>query len=203
MIRSRQLALIVIAVTAIAMPASAQTAMELGGFGGYTPSVTLEEHAGSLTDLKLRGEFTWGINGTRFLTPHWGVEIVFTQQASALETVTEDGAGDLYSIGIAQLHANLVYQLGDEQARLRPYVFGGAGATFFSARDLDSSTKASFGLGGGVKYFPWQTVGLRGQLRYKPTWLNDDPGAAICDPFGFCQGWVMPLEFTAGISVRF
>jgi opacity protein-like surface antigen len=196
-------AAIALALTSIALPASAQPAMELGGFGGYTPSVTLDEHSAVFTDLKLRGEFTWGINGTRFLTPHWGAEIVFTQQASALETVTEDGAGDLYRIGIGQLHANLVYQFGDVAARLRPFVFGGAGATFFSARDLESSTKASFGVGGGVKYFPWQTVGLRGQIRYKPTWVNDDPDAAMCDPFGFCQGWLMPIEFTAGVLIRF
>ena len=203
MIRAIRHAVIAFALASIAVPASAQTSMELGGFGGYTPSVTLDEHAAVLTDLKLRGEFTWGIQGTRFFTPNWGAEIVFTQQASALETVTDAGAADLYRIGIAQLHANLVYQFGVDQARLRPFVFGGAGATFFSARDLESSTKASFGFGGGVKYFPWQTVGLRGQLRYKPTWLNDDPDAAICDPFGFCQGWLMPIELTAGVSIRF
>ena len=83
-----------------------------------------------------------------------------------------------------------MYQFGADAARLRPFVFGGAGATFFSARDLETPPRPSFGIGGGVKYFPWQTVGLRGQFRYKPTWLNDDPDAAMCEPFGFCQAWL-------------
>ena len=130
---------------------------------------SLEQHALDLTDLRLRGGFTWGIQGARFFTPHWGAEIVFTQQASALEAVTPAGSADLYRITLAQLQANAVYQFGDDDAQWRPFVFGGAGATFFAARDLESATKASFGLGGGIKYFPWKTIGLRGQFRYKPT----------------------------------
>jgi hypothetical protein len=165
--------------------------------------VTLDEHAESLTDLKLRGEFTWGIQAAKFFTPRWGAEVVFTQQASALEAVVGDASADMYAITISQLHANLVYQFGEADARWRPFVFGGAGATFFSARDIESATKASIGLGGGVKYFPWQTIGFRGQFRYKPTWLNDDPDADMCEPFGFCQAWVMPIEFTAGVTIRF
>lgn len=82
-------------------------------------------------------------------------------------------------------------------------MFGGGGATFFAARDLESATKASFGVGGGIKYFPWKTIGVRGQVGYKPTWLNDDPEADLCEPFGFCQGDLRPVEISAGISIRF
>jgi len=128
---------------------------------------------------------------------------VFSQQASALEAMTPAGTGELYRITLAQLQANAVYQFGDSDAEWRPFVFGGAGATFFAARDLDSATKASFGLGGGIKYFPWKTIGLRGQFRYKPTWLNDDPDADLCEPFGFCQGYLRPIEISAGVSIRF
>ena len=158
-------------------------------FAGFTPGRRARSaRAPELTDLRVRGGFTWGIQGARFFTPQWGAEVVFTQQASALEGVTPAGTADLYRITLAQLQANVVYQFGADDARLRPFVFGGAGATFFAARDLESATKASFGLGGGIKYFPWPTIGLRGQFRYKPTWLNDDPESNFCDPFGFCQG---------------
>ncbi len=128
---------------------------------------------------------------------------MLTQQGSALEADTPAGPADFYRISIAQLHANVVYQFGAADARLRPFVFGGAGATFFDARDLDSASKASFGIGGGVKYFPWANVGLRGQFRYKPIWLNDDPESDLCAPFGFCQSWLKPIDVSAGVTIRF
>jgi outer membrane protein W len=203
MIRLARIGVLALLMTSIAVSASAQASNELTGFGGVTPAVSLDQHALNLTDLRLRGGFTWGIAGARFFTPNWGAEIVFSQQASALEAVTPAGSGDLYRMTLARLQADAVYQFGDGDAKWRPFMFGGAGATFFAARDLESATKASFGLGGGIKYFPWKTIGLRGQFRYKPTWLNDDPDAPLCEPFGFCQQYLRPIEITAGVSIRF
>ena len=203
MIRQALIATLGLLTMSIAATASEQSSIELSGFAGVTPAVSLDQHAPELTDLRLRGGFTWGIGGARFFTPNWGAEILFSQQASALEAVTPAGSADLYRITLGQLHANAVYQFGVNDAQWRPFMFGGVGATFFAARDLESSTKASFGLGGGIKYFPWKTIGVRGQVRYKPTWLNDDPDSDLCEPFGFCQGYLHPIEISAGVSIRF
>jgi Outer membrane protein beta-barrel domain len=203
MIRDVRIGVLGALMLSIAVSVSAQSSIELSGFAGITPAVSLEQHALNLTDLRLRDGFTWGIAGAAFFTPHWGAEIVFSQQGSALEAVTPAGEGDLYGITVGQLHANVVYQFGGGDATWRPFVFGGAGATFFAARDLESATKASFGLGGGIKYFPWKTIGLTGQFRYKPTFLNDDPDAPMCAPFGFCQQYLRPIEISAGVSIRF
>ena len=138
-----------------------------------------------------------------FFTPHWGAEVIYTQQGTALEAVTPAGTADFYRISLSHLHANAVYQFGADDARWRPFVFAGAGAAFFAARDLESATKASFDAGGGIKYFPWKTVGFRGQFRYKPTWLNDDPDSNLCQPFGFCQSYLRPIEISAGVTIRF
>jgi outer membrane protein W len=194
------LALLLVAIASVS--ASAQT-WEMSGFAAFTPEAGLDRHSESLDDLHLRGGFTFGVQATRFFTPHWGAEVVFTQQRSGLEADIGDDAAEFYRISIAQVHANVVYQFGSDTARLRPFVFGGAGATFFDARDLDSASKASFGVGGGLKYFPWPTVGFRGQFRYKPVWLNDDPESDFCAPFGFCQSWIMPAELAAGVIIRF
>jgi opacity protein-like surface antigen len=104
---------------------------------------------------------------------------------------------------VHQLHGNAVYHFGDAGARLRPFAFAGLGATFFSAADLESETKFSFGLGAGVKYFRWESIGLRAHFRYKPTMLNDEDAADFCDPFGFCQGTLSQVEFAGGAIVRF
>jgi outer membrane protein W len=193
-------ALCTLSITAVS--ARAQS-WEAGGFAGFTPSVSLENKAPELSELQIRGGFTWGLGATRFFTPNWGAELMWTQQASALQVETPGGAADLYRMTLGQLQANVVYQFGDGSARWRPFVFGGAGATFFTARDLDSSTKASFGLGGGVKYFPWGTVGLRAQFRYKPTSLNDELEGGPCSPFGFCQGSLQAFDVTGGVVIRF
>ena len=102
-----------------------------------------------------------------------------------------------------QLHCDAIDHFGSAARRLRPFVFGGLGATFFSADDLEPETKFSFGLGGGVKYFRWDSIGVRAHFRYKPTMLNDDDAADFCDPFGFCQGVLSQLERAGGVTVRF
>jgi hypothetical protein len=86
---------------------------------------------------------------------------------------------------------------------VQPFVFGKLGATFFRATDVPSETKLSFGFGGGVRYFPWQSIGMRGHFRYKPTMLNDEDAGDSCDPFGFCQGSLQQIELAAGVVLRF
>jgi hypothetical protein len=192
----------VIAPLAFTTPAGAQS-WEASGLADYTPSVTLDRQAPELSDLDIRGGFTWGVQGGRLFTPHWGAEAVWMQQASALETETGAGTADLFEMTVRQLHGHVLYHFGSADARLRPFVFGGLGATFFSADDLESETKFSLGIGGGIKYFRWNAVGVRAHVRYKPTMLNDEDSTNFCDPFGFCQNALRQIEFAAGGVVRF
>lgn len=187
---------------ALAAPAGAQS-WEVAGLAGYTLPAGLENQAPELSGLDVRGGFTWGVTAARAFAPHWAAEVSWMRQSSALQLETESGSADLFSMSAAQLHANAVYQFGDGDARLRPFVFAGAGATFLSGDDLESETKLSFGLGGGIKYFPAKSWGVRGQFRYKPSLLNDDEAGRYCDPFGFCQGTLHQLELAAGVVVRF
>jgi opacity protein-like surface antigen len=101
------------------------------------------------------------------------------------------------------LHGDVLYHFGSANARLRPFIFGGLGVTFFSADDLESETKFSFGFGGGVKYFRWNAIGVRAHVRYKPTMLSDEDSADFCDPFGFCGSALHQIEVAAGGVVRF
>jgi hypothetical protein len=187
---------------ALSAPARAQS-WELSGLAGYTPSASLDHQAPELSGLDIRGGFTWGVQVSRSFTPHWSAEVSWTRQSSALRLETGAGNADLFAMTVGQLHGNAVRQFGAVDARLRPFVFAGIGATFLSGDDLESETKLSFGLGGGVKYFPWKRIGVRGQIRYKPTLLHDDEAGRFCDPFGFCQGTLQQIEFAVGAIVRF
>jgi opacity protein-like surface antigen len=191
-----------VAILLAASPGRAQT-WEASGLFGFTPPAAIDRRASELSDVDIRGAFTWGLQGGRRFTPSWSGEVVWTQQHSSLEIGTGDRKADLFTMTVRQLHGNVVYQLGSAAAAWQPFVFGGLGATFFSADTVASETKFSMDVGGGVKFFPWQSVGARAQFRYKPTFLKDTSSGDFCDPFGFCQGMLQQIEFSAGVAVRF
>ncbi len=130
--------------------------------------------------------------------------MLWTQQQSALEGGTAtSGAFDFFTMTVRQLQGNVLYEFGAREAKVRPFVFGGIGATFFSAADLQSETKLSFDGGAGLNYFAWRRIGLRAHGRFKPTALDDKSAGDFCDPFGFCQSSLSQVEFAAGAVVRF
>ena len=195
-------ALTLLVITLLAhSPVSAQS-WEASGLVGFTPSGAIDQQAVELDDLDIRGAFTWGIQGARFFTPSWAAEVLWTQQSTALELGTADTKADLFTMKVRQLDGNIVYQMGNADSRWRPFVFGGMGATFFSADTVESETKLSLDFGGGVKFFPGRSVGARAHVRYTPTFLNDSD-EDFCDPFGFCQSVLQQVEFAAGVTMRF
>jgi opacity protein-like surface antigen len=200
--RCLSIAVLTVAWLAAPLPARAQS-WEVSGLAGYTPSADLERRAPQLTDLAIRSGFTWGVQASRALTSAWAVEALWMQQASALEAGTLAGTADLFTMSVSQLQGNAVYHLGRPDSRLRPFLFAGLGATFFRADGLESETKLSFGLGGGIKYFAWTNLGIRGHFRYKPTMLDDEEAGDFCDPFGFCQRTLNQIEVAAAVIVRF
>jgi len=183
-------------------PARAQS-WEVSGFVGVTPSAALDRRAPELDEVNYGGGFTWGAQVGRLFTSHLAAEALWSEQASALQIGTADGTANLFTITVQQFHGDAVYHVGRAGARLQPFAFVGLGATFLSAIDLPSETKLSWGLGGGVKYFPWEGLGLRAHFRYKPTMLDDEDAGDFCDPFGFCQGTLQQIEIAAGGVVRF
>jgi outer membrane protein W len=176
---------------------------EASGLVGFTPSATIDKRASELTDADIRGAITWGVQGARFFTPSLGAEVLFTQEATALEVGTSDGKADLFTMTIRQLHGNVVYRFGHADEKWQPFVFGGLGATFFTSDTVDSETKVSLDVGGGVKFFLSRSVGARAHVRYKPTFLHDSSSGTFCDPFGFCQGVLQQIEFSAAAVLRF
>ena len=177
---------------------------QASAFAGHTPAVDIEPRAPELSRLDVRESFTWGVQLARLFTTHWGAEALWSQQQSALEGETASSDPfDFFTMTIRQLQGNVIYEFRAGDAKVRPFVFGGIGATFFSAADLQSETKLSIGYGGGLKYFASRGIGLRAHARFKPTALRDESAGDVCDPFGFCQSWLSQVEFAAGVIVRF
>jgi outer membrane protein W len=177
---------------------------EASGFAGYTPSVEIDRRAPDLNQLDASAGFTWGLQAARLFTTHWGAEALWTQQKSALEGGTaSSGTFDFFTMTVRQFQGNVLYEFGAAEAKVRPFVFGGLGATFFTATDLQSETKLSIDYGAGLNYFAWRSIGVRAHIRFKPTALHDTSAGDVCDPFGFCQSWLSQIEFAAGAVIRF
>jgi hypothetical protein len=177
---------------------------ELSALVGLVPAVQLDQQAREVDDLRVGGGVTWSFQAARFFTPNLGAELSWTDQPSSAYEVEVGGvSAELFSMSIGHLHGDVVYQFGAAAARLRPFVFGGLGASFFRARDIPMETKLSAGVGGGAKWSPWPNVGLRAQLRYRPIWTSGEDEGLFCDPFGFCQSTLRQVEFSGGVSFRF
>jgi hypothetical protein len=93
---------------ALSAPAWAQS-WEVSGLAAYTPSVALDRQAPELSGLDIRGGFTWSVQGARLFTPHWGAEVLWTQQSSAQQIGTEAGTADLFTMTVRQLHGNVFH----------------------------------------------------------------------------------------------
>jgi hypothetical protein len=192
---------LLLALAAWSLPALGQGA-ELALVGGYTSPGRIENKAPQFQDLELAGSFTWGVQLAHELGAHQAVELSWSRQESALAFATLADEGDLFELTADQIHASFVYRFGAADARLRPFVLAGLGATLFSAPDSPTETKLSGALGGGLRWLGTGRFGAGVQARYNPTYL-DDASSDFCDPFGFCQSWLHQFEVLAGVVVRF
>jgi opacity protein-like surface antigen len=187
--------------THISAPVFAQS-FEAAALVGYTTPAGLEHDARTVEDLKLAGSFTWGASLDFFLSPRLALEGSWARVGTGVVLSTAEASQEMVDVTIDHVHGSVVYQRGDADSRLRPFLMAGAGAALFSATDLDRETKLSFNLGAGLKWHPWNRIGARVQGRYLPTYLNDQD-SDFCDPFGFCQSWLHQFELSGGVIFRF
>ncbi len=190
-----------LAVLLVAVPASAQR-FEAAGLFGYTTAGSLEPVASELEGYEIGGGFTWQAQFDYFFTPHLGVEASWAQREGDLSLTASSGTGELFEIDMRQLLGSVVYQWGTEESKIRPFVLGGLGATFFEADDIPSETKFAWAVGGGAKLFFHRRLGIKLQAKFNPTLLNDE-SSDFCDPFGFCAGSVSSFELVSGVVFRF
>lgn len=91
-----------------------------------------------------------------------------------------------YNSDIDQFQFGGNYTFLDTTHRFRPYAAFSAGFTHDSNGGGNSNrTEFSFSLGGGVKYYLSRHIGLRGDIRYLPTYGSSSYGV-YCYPFGPC-----------------
>jgi len=178
--------------------------IEVSPFVGYTTAGTLDRTSRQVSELEIESSFTWGGQFDYFFGESFGIGASYSQQQTGFGiTTVSGGSATLFDLTASQLHGNFTYQFGGGDSSVRPYLLAGIGATFFRSENLQSETKLSFGVGGGVKAFISKSIGFKVQGKFNPTRLGDDSSGDFCDPFGFCQGTLSQFELGGGVVFRF
>jgi opacity protein-like surface antigen len=194
---------------------------EINGLIGYTFSEGVDFDARQVGDLVIdrlspKSAFSYGLGMDYFLTENFSVGFNFGQEQSKLRARVQGLEGlDLTEMDVNNFHGLFTYTFGDEDEPLRPFIFGGLGATNYSPDTIDGDrveggTRFSTTWGGGVKYFTGDTIGFRGGVRWTPTHISSEPGGIWCSPYWPWDCWVLEkanyshqFELSVGVVVRF
>ncbi len=160
--------------------------------------------------------FSVGLQGDYSLTENFAVGFLWSHQGSELRSdFLGGGTLDFTDLSVSNYHGVITYHLGDEDARIRPFFFGGIGATRYhpdSIRnfEFDSETRFSTTWGGGIKVFPKPSLGVKLTGRWTPTKISSRPKGIWCSGFYPWSCWVVSntqhshqLEFSGGLIFRF
>ena len=135
------------------------------------------------------------------------VEFKWTRQDSYVHTEDITPQPPRQRVILDQFHGDFSHEYFIEGWKdwARPFVIGSVGATHLSSNNRFDSTRFSFGLGGGIRFYFSHHLGFKLQAEWLPVFV--DPHVAfICGP-----GCVIHLggtassqgEFIAGPVLRF
>jgi opacity protein-like surface antigen len=178
---------------------SAQTRFELQPFVGYKfgGGTDVGPNALGLNRINIDSSIAYGVTATFNPSEHTGVEFLWNRQPTNASGSLLGGGTYPIKIGttLDQFHGNFLYSFAGHESRVEPFVLFGLGATDMHGAG-SSTTKFSWAVGGGVKYFVSRHIGLRLQAR---VW---------CNWWGYC--WVIPNDHflnqgdvTGGVILRF
>jgi Outer membrane protein beta-barrel domain len=205
------LALAFFFVSLFELPVAAQERFEIQPFVGYKYGGGADV-AGNVLAIKrinIDSSLAYGVAATYNLSEFTGVEFLWNRQATNASGALYGGGTYPQKIGVTldQFHGDFLLSFASHGMKLEPFVLLGLGATDMHGAG-SSTTKFSFGVGGGVKYFVSRHLGFRIQARYTPTYLYSTNGGVWCNWWGYC--WVVPNDHflqqgdvSAGVILKF
>jgi opacity protein-like surface antigen len=158
--------------------------------------------------------YSYGVGFDVYLNENIQVGFQLGQQDSALEAkgTTKREFADLK---VRNYHGIFTFNFADEDDSLRPFIFGGLGATQYApgdveGRNIEGSTKFSFTWGGGVKAYAGRNFGIKVVGRWTPTYIKSDPSGIWCSPWWPWGCYVLEetdysnqFELAGGVIFRF
>jgi opacity protein-like surface antigen len=201
----------------VSAPASAQyetQKWEISPFGGYETSgsfpITNGTSPFTVDRLRANAGRSFGSFIDYSLSDSFQAELMWDRNSTSFseQNAITGAYTKAFNSDIDLFHFGILFMFRDPDKSLRPYVAGGIGFSHqFNGGMTNNRTDFSYGIGGGVKYFPTRHVGFRADARFVPSYANSSPGT-YCDEFGFCYLANVPHyldrgNFTGGIIFRF
>lgn len=195
--------------------------MEITPFASYTFSSGIDFsprdiEGVSVNEITPKSGAAWGLQVDVLGGENFALGFQFSDQFSTLELGISGGEKrDLTDMNVRNYHGIFTVIAGDENEEVRPFFFGGLGATQYSADDfmgnsIEGLTKFSSTWGGGVKFFPGEHLGLRFTARWTPTYINSSSGGLWCSPYWPGGCWIVEdpnfahqFDLNAGLIFRF
>ena len=196
--------------------------MEVTPFFGYTFSNGIDFNpavipGGAIVDkISPKSGFAWGIQADVLASETFALGFLYSDQSSKLELREVSGQKtEVTDMKVRNYHGMFTFNLGDEDAPAKPYIFIGLGATQYSPDDIsgngvESNTRFSTTWGGGMKMYMPEHIGVRFGARWTPTYINTDPSGIWCSPYWPGACWVVgeanyghQSDFNAGLILRF
>jgi hypothetical protein len=109
------------------------------------------------------------------------IEVRWARQDSHTHVEDVSGISFRQRVTLDQLHGDFTHEFFMEEwpAWARPFIMGSVGGTHVSGSASTAFTRFSFGLGGGIKFFQGQHLGLRIQAEWLPVLVSPN-ATAIC-----------------------
>jgi opacity protein-like surface antigen len=188
--------------------------VEITGYGGGQVNGGLDLSTTAFRRLEVGNSANYGVILGYLVGDHLGVEFQWNRNQADTTAQPLLGGADvkLFSLNSNQYMGNFLFHLTPKEARFRPFGFFGLGANNLSAdrAHVDSTTKFAWALGAGAKFNMGKHFGLRGQIRWAPTYITTtSDGGVWCDPFwGGCWAsgdthYLHEFDTTGGITFRF
>ncbi|MEW8508682.1 MAG: outer membrane beta-barrel protein [Candidatus Thiodiazotropha sp.] len=125
----------------------------------------------------------WGFTISQAASDTTRYEFLYSHQDSSLADTTDpDNAFDL-DIHYVHLGGTVdVHTLNYRKEKITPYITGGLGMTIMnpSHRGYEDETRFSLSVGGGLKWYPTERLGIRFEMRGYST-LIDSNETLFCD----------------------
>jgi opacity protein-like surface antigen len=173
--------------------ARAQHEFEVTPLGGFKfgGNIQLPPGTSSNSDyLPIKNSADYGAAFDYSIWPNFQAEFMFLHQPTDIdEHFITGGQSFLTSADLNSYAFNFAYNLKPSEAKLKPFISAGLGFTNWRPTSVlpVSSNTFSYNIGGGVKYFFTDHVGLRAEVRWIPSRTTTQP-EQYCDPFyGFCS----------------
>jgi opacity protein-like surface antigen len=203
-----------------AATAQAKTQYEVTGFGGMTfgggvngdPVVA---PAGTFTGIGVKSGPSFGASFAWILDNGGEIGVQWGHQFSKL-TANGPAPLDIGNMSIDHYHVYVGYN-GLPDAKVRPYVTVGFGATDYGAVNyttltqsgqIPGPTRFSFIVGAGVKAWATDQIAIRAGLQWMPTYLSSNGENWSCGSFWGCYSranatFSNQIELSGGVVFRF